>query len=77
MYTCQKCHKKYESKSIPHFLDNYFCDNCFFKGSKEIVQEQYWSTDNENKNFKKVEEMYKKHNENVKNFLEKTTLQNR
>ncbi|QIA74076.1 hypothetical protein GL982_11025 (plasmid) [Spiroplasma citri] len=38
-----------------------------FKRFKKIVQEQYWSTDD----FKNVKEMYKKHNENVKKFLEK------
>lgn len=68
MHTCQKCNKKFESKPIPHFLDNYFCDNFFLKSSKEIFQEQYWLTDDEDENFKKVEKMYKKHNENVKKF---------
>ncbi|GAA6238777.1 MAG: hypothetical protein SPLM_08920 [Spiroplasma phoeniceum] len=80
MYTCERCNKKYETDMIPHFLESYFCNDCFVKGQREKVQEQIMLMDNnlDQKELQdKINEIYNKHNKNVLQFLEKDKEKNK
>lgn len=74
MYTCEKCNKKYQTEALPHFLESYFCDDCFAKGQGEKIQEQIMLMgDNLDQTIlqEKINEIYSNHNKNALKFLEK------
>ncbi|WP_338982136.1 hypothetical protein [Spiroplasma endosymbiont of Eupeodes luniger] len=74
MYTCEKCNKTYQTEAIPHFLETYFCDDCFVNGQREIIQEQIMLMgDNLDQTTlqEKLNEIYSNHNKNALKFLDK------